>query len=729
MLAALIAVAIQDLPPIPPIVPRPSQMFWVAGDVLIPPQTPVLAEAKLADELEPLARALGVEVVRSSDSLYHFSFSLDPTIPSKLGREGYRLLVHTNGVMVSARTEAGIAHAVQTILQMIPPKHDSKRPLRLRQGSIQDYPRFPWRGLHLDCSRHFFTVEEIKRYLDYMAMLKLNVFHWHLIDEGGWRMEVKKYPLLTSIGAWRTKTPEVWGGKLEFPGSDSKEQLYGGYYTQEEIRHIVSYAAKRHIEVVPEIEMPGHILPAVWAYPHLGCEGSNDRPKAIFPTYAFCVGKESTYQFLYDVLTETMELFPSKIIHIGGDEVNQNQWLKCKDCRTFMARNGIADSKELQSRFMKRIEGFLNSKGRLLMGWDEILEGGLAPKAMVMSWRGTQGGIEAAKSGHKVVMSPTSHCYFDYSYTSTPTEKVYDFDPIPEELVGSERDLVLGGQANVWTEWIPDFKRAEYMIFPRILAMSEALWSIEKDKENFFERLDAWYPRLTAMGVNFFVAPPTAEYTLQVLDGSAEVAFKAPSVPGTELRYRISGGQWNVYRGPIRVTEPCIVEAAVFKGTDPDAQRAFVSVISRSAGSPRGTTPGLVQELYKGKFANLRGLAQTPAENLGASQAFDLSPFKDQDSFALAWSGWLKIPSTGEYTFTLGSDDGSRLWIGNALALDHDALQAYSEKSTKCRLVEGWYPVRIEYFDGGGARNFRMFMTPPNGLRRELSPLDFVHGR
>lgn len=729
MLAAILVIASQELPPIPPIIPRPPQMFWVAGEVSIPSRAPILAQSGLADELEPLSKALGVRVSKSSDSLYSYSFSLDSNLPTKLGSEGYRLLVHTNGVSVTARTEAGISHAVQTILQMIPPGHNPGQQVRLRQGSIQDYPRFSWRGLHLDCSRHFFTIREIESYLDYMAMLKLNVFHWHLIDEGGWRMEVKKYPKLTSVGAWRTKTPETWGGKLEFPGPFSGNELYGGFYTQDEIRHIVRYAAKRHIEVVPEVEMPGHILPAIWAYPELGCQGSNDRPSAIFPTYAFCVGKESTYQFLYDVLSETMQLFPSKIIHIGGDEVNQGQWLKCSDCRRFMARNGIKDAKELQSAFMKRIEGFLNSKGRLLMGWDEILEGGLAPKAMVMSWRGTQGGIEAAKGGHKVVMSPTSHCYFDYSYLSTPTEKVYDFDPIPEELAGSERDLVLGGQANVWTEWIPDFKRAQYMIFPRILAMSEALWSAEKDKKNFLERLDAWYPRLTAMGVDFFVAPPSAEYTLAVLDGSATVSFRAPSVPGTELKYRISGGQWKQYIQPVKLNEPGTVEAAVFKGGEPDSQRATVSIIAAPTGSPRGTTPGMVQELYRGKFSSLAGLSQKPAENRGGSASFDLSEFQDQTSFALAWSGWLQIPKSGEYTFTLGSDDGSRLWIGGALALDNDALQAYSEKSAKCRLVQGWYPVRIEYFDGGGARRLRAFMTAPDGAKRELSPLDFVYER
>lgn len=729
MLAAILAMSFQELPPVPAIIPRPSQVFWVAGEVSIPARSPIIADSKLADELEPLSRALGTKVVKATYSIYEYSFAIDTSIPTKLGSEGYRLLVHTNGIRVTARTEAGISNAVQTILQMLPAKVDPNRPIRLRQGSIQDYPRFSWRGLHLDCSRHFFTVEEIERYIDYMAMLKLNVFHWHLIDEGGWRMEVRKYPKLTSVGAWRTKTPEVWGGKLEFPGPSTGSELYGGYYTQDEIRHIVRYAAKRHIEVVPEIEMPGHILPAVWAYPHLGCQGSNERPSAIFPTYAFCVGKESTYQFLYDVLTETIELFPSKVIHIGGDEVNQSQWLKCADCRGFMGRNGIKDAKELQSVFMKRIEGFLNSKGRLLMGWDEILDGGLAPKAMVMSWRGTQGGIEAAKGGHKVVMSPTSHCYFDYSYLSTPTEKVYDFDPIPDELVGAERDLVLGGQANVWTEWIPTFKRAEYMIFPRILAMSEALWSIEKDKQSFLDRLDAWYPRLSAMGVDFFVAPPTTEYTLAVIDGTASIAFKAPAVPGTELRYRVSGGPWIPYRQPVVVKEPCTVEAAMFKNGQPDAQRAQVSVIARPTGSPRGTTPGMVQELYRGKFVNLAGLAERPVENLGSSQSFDLAKFQDQASFAVAWNGWLRIPATGEYTFTLGSDDGSRLWIGGALALDNDALQAYSEKSTKCRLAEGWYPVRIEYFDGGGARRIRMFMTPPNGSKRELSPLDFVHGR
>jgi|CXWL01.1.fsa_nt_gi hexosaminidase len=647
----------------------------------------------------------------------------------RLGQESYRLTIDNLQVRIDAGSPAGAFYAAQTLLQMLPTK--PVKNITLPCMTITDSPRFPWRGLHLDCSRHFFTVPEIKKYLDYMSTLKLNTFHWHLIDEGGWRMEVKKYPKLTSVGAWRTKTPEVWGGKLEFPGPDSGKELYGGYYSQAQIKEIVKYAADRFIKVVPEIEMPGHILPAIWAYPNLGCGGSSGTPGAQFPTYAFCVGKESTYDFLKDVLKETMELFPSKEIHVGGDEVNQAQWMSCPDCRSRMTIEGIADAKGMQSFFMKRIEKFLNANGRLLMGWDEILDGGLAPKAQVMSWRGTEGGIEAANQGHQVVMSPTSHCYFDYGYAGTSSQKVYEFDPVPSELDENAAKLIKGGQANVWTEWIPDFSRVQYMIFPRLFAMAEVLWSPKEGRSwaEFEPRMNQWNSWLSENGINYYVAPPTAECNVFVMQPGAKATFNFPPVKGLVPMYQIDGGVWQKYLGPVPLTKPCNVIAALADNGKPSDEVASVTVIAEPLPSVSGGAPGLKRDVYAGKLTKCPTSKSDPLSGLFRSTGFrdfGLEEFVNIASFGIIWKGKLRVEQAGLHTITLGSDDGSRLYIGGGLVVDNDRLQAYSERTGKAMLVPGDYDVEIQYFDGGGARNFRMFWEAPGSPKRELSPNDFL---
>ncbi len=368
--------------------------------------------------------------------------------------------------------------------------------------------------MHLDVGRHFFPVEFIKKYIDMLALLKMNTFHWHLTEDQGWRIEIKKYPKLQEVAAWRDET--LIGHYNDMPHQfDGKK--YGGFYTQEEVKEIVAYAAERHITVIPEIEMPGHSQAAIAAYPHLGCTGENPGVAKLWGVFEdiYCP-KEETFAFLEAILDEVLELFPSRYIHIGGDEAPKTRWKNCESCQVLIKKEGLKDEHELQSYFITRIEKYLNSKGRQIIGWDEILEGGLAPNATVMSWRGVEGAVAAAKQGHKVIMTPTSHCYFDYYQSNNdteplaiggflPLEKVYHFNPIPEGLTVEESQFIMGAQGNVWTEYIQDQKQVEYMAFPRAVALSEVLWTSEENKNygDFVNRLEHFHKRMDVLEMNY----------------------------------------------------------------------------------------------------------------------------------------------------------------------------------------------------------------------------------
>ena len=448
------------------------------------------------------------------------------------GKPAYQLEVTKNGVIINSNFAEPAFHAIQTLFQLFPV--DKKVPWQIPVVKIFDHARFEYRGMHLDISRHFFPVDFIKRYIDYLAYHKLNTFHWHLTDDQGWRIEIKKYPGLTEIGGRRNGT--IAG---RYPGTGNDNISYGGYYTRDEIKEVVQYAKQRFIQVIPEIEMPGHASAAIAAYPWLSCfpekptlipvnmisqksieEQKKGRVKLVQETWGvfddvFCAGKDSTFIFLQNVVDEVMELFPSKYFHIGGDECPKAHWKKCEHCQKRMKENNLKDEHELQSYFVQRMEKHLNSRGKILIGWDEILEGGLAPKAVVMSWRGEAGGIEAAKQKHNVIMTPGNPVYFDHTQSENddsvtfggynPIEKVYAYEPIPKELNDEEGKYILGAQANLWTEYIKNTKKVEYMIFPRMAALSELLWSKKesKDWKGFEKRLITQYKRYDLWKANY----------------------------------------------------------------------------------------------------------------------------------------------------------------------------------------------------------------------------------
>jgi len=442
---------------------------------------------------------------------------------TRLGAEGYELTVTPRRVLVRAKERAGIFYGIQTIRQLLPAevfraaKVDSVA-WTVQAVRIVDRPRFTWRGAHLDVARHFMPKEFVKKYIDLLALQKMNSFHWHLTDDQGWRIEIEKYPRLTEVGAWRTQT--LVGHQ---PGGDSTTWQYdgvrhGGFYTRDDVREIVAYARDRFMNVVPEIEMPGHALAAIAAYPQLGVTGQPADVGMRWGVYANILNAEdSTVEFMQDVLTEVMALFPSQFIHIGGDEADKALWKTTPRIQERIKELGLKDEHELQSWFIRRIDAFLTSHGRRLVGWDEILEGGIAPGATIMSWRGTKGGIDAARAGHDVIITPTSHTYLDYYQSRNtageplaiggflPIETVYAFDPVPAELEPQNRSHVLGAQGQLWSEYLPGPKQVEYMAFPRLTALAEVLWSLPERRnfQDFTTRLEDHLRRLAILDVAY----------------------------------------------------------------------------------------------------------------------------------------------------------------------------------------------------------------------------------
>ena len=497
-----------------PVLPSPVVYKKGNGSIMIPKEISIYQKNKSDFPVSKLELEQINLLLKNSHEISLKEVDKNPLIVLQkslnVPRDFYSININEH-IIISYSNERSLFYAFQSLNQLIQTKDDINF---IDKAFLQDYPKFEWRGLHLDVSRHFFTVNEVKKYIDLMARYKFNTFHWHLTDDQGWRIEIKAFPKLTSIGAWRDSTI-----KNHFSTSprtfDSKP--YGGFYTQDEIKEVVSYASDRFISVVPEIEMPGHSRAALAAYPEYSCSGSENSVPGVWGVFddIYC-SKEETFSFIENILDEVLELFPGKYIHIGGDEAPKTRWKKCQECQGVITSNQLKDEQELQSYFIKRIEKYLLGKDRKLIGWDEILEGGLSTESTVMSWRGTKGGIEACRQGNYVVMSPGSHCYFDHYQGKssdeplaiggyTPLEKVYEFNPIPDVLNVAEASYILGGQANLWTEYISSMKQLEYMTYPRAIALSQVLWCSNKPNfETFFKILsNSHFNALKKLNVNY----------------------------------------------------------------------------------------------------------------------------------------------------------------------------------------------------------------------------------
>ncbi|ARK10648.1 family 20 glycosylhydrolase [Fibrella sp. ES10-3-2-2] len=512
--------------PLPALIPQPQSVQAGVGRFTITPQTQLAVLTPVAEVRQLVQTSLpGLRINDLAKPTNNITVRLAPV--ANIGREGYELVVSATGIRLTAPEAAGLFYGLQTLRQLLPA--DRERPDFRFTGTsaatakgnfipavtIRDQPRFGWRGMMLDVSRSFFTKEYVKRFIDLMARYKYNVFHWHLTDDQGWRVEIKSLPRLTQVGAWRAPRTGRWTNRENpVPG---EAQSYGGFYTQDEIREVVQYAAARQIMIVPEIDMPGHMLAAIAAYPNLTCSG---KVVPIYPNGKFyklednnlnpC--SDSTYLFVDKVLTEIAQLFPGPYIHVGGDEAYKGFWEQCAACKPLMAANNLKNVEELQSYFIRRVEKIVQSKGKRLIGWDEILEGGLAPNATVMSWRGMKGGIAAAKQGRPVIMTPYQNCYVDLyqgdqsaepsTYGLCLLSSSYAFEPVPDSV---RAELILGGQANLWTESVPTTRHAEYMVWPRAFAIAEVLWSPKGTRNwpDFIRRVESHFTRFDAAGINY----------------------------------------------------------------------------------------------------------------------------------------------------------------------------------------------------------------------------------
>lgn len=674
-----------------PLIPMPNSIQMGKGFFVLSKETVIQADEKSfeaqylkAQIKEITGLDLPILTVSNAKSKIALSFVVESIVSTD--SKQYRLEITSKKASIQAETDTSFFYGIQTFLQLIP--SNFKTQIRVPCLKIEDAPKYAWRGMHLDCARHFFPKEFVKKYIDYLAMYKFNTFHWHLTDDQGWRIEIKKYPKLTEIGAWRNGSMV---GHYKEQKYDSIR--YGGFYTQDDIKEIVAYATQRHIRVVPEIEMPGHAVAALAAYPEYSCTGG---PFEVAKQWGvlddvFCP-KEETFTFLQDILTEVMNLFPSQYLHIGGDECPKTRWKTCPHCQALIKEKGLKDEHELQSYFVQRIEQFVNSKGRKIIGWDEILEGGLAPNAAVMSWRGTVGGIAAAKQKHFVVMTPGSHCYFDH-YQGDPkneplaiggyttVEKVYAFNPTPTELSADEANYILGAQANVWTEYMEDVTKVEYMIFPRMMAMSEVLWGTSNpDKfKDFQTRMLQQVATLDQKGIHYSKAIfEVTSSTMPAPNGNGVLLTLKSATNSNGIRYTTDGTQpsWssNGYTHPIEITKSQSIKAAYF---EKEVQKSAI----------------MEQKFYWSKSVGKKiTLVNPPHENYSIGGAFTLvdGNMGERSKFGRDWLGFL------------GKDMVATIDLGTATTIHQVAVSVLSNEGSWI-----YYPNTIEILLSNDGKEFK----------------------
>jgi hexosaminidase len=660
-----------------------------------------------------------------------------------LPAEGYRLSITPQQIVVSGKG-AGLFYGIQTLIQLLPLEHGAT--VKIPCAQIEDYPRFGYRGLHLDVCRHFFGVEFVKKYIDLMATYKLNNFHWHLTDDQGWRIEIKKYPKLTSVGSQRAQTLI---GRFTTNNQQYDGIPYGGYYTQDEIRDVVKYASERYINIIPEIEMPGHSLAAIAAYPELSCDPSKtykvgEKWGVIYDVYC---PTEYTFNFLQDVLTEVMDLFPSKYIHIGGDEVPKEQWKKSEFCQKLIKRLKLKDEHGLQSYFIQRMEKFVNSKGRSIIGWDEILEGGLAPNATVMSWRGEAGGIAAARQNHNVIMTPGSGgLYFDHLQGAAsreplsiggnaPYQKTYSYNPVPSVLNPDQQKYILGVQANLWTEYIATEEKVEYMLSPRIMALAEVAWTplANKDIANFDLRLPKQLAILDKKGYNYRLPKAIGAIDTISIGTQLNVNLKPP-VEGAKIYYTIDGfkpGETTLlYEHPftLDVPEGKYRELKTIVIT-PSGHRSLIShamVTNRPPLAPvnfEGTTPGVKYKVVSGAFTDATQLDAAPVIDSGATKSFNTASFKKNKTYGVIFTGYIRIDNDGKYVFATRQEDGANIQIDDQTVVLNDAKHGLYHDGGEVLLQKGWHKFTLKYFDDGtsNTNTLHVYMLMPGKPKGELS--------
>lgn len=730
------------------IVPRPVELILQEGTCTLNAETRI----EYGDPaLEPVAVYLQTVIreiagyepvlsgVKTGDSVHPGNtvfFSLNETL-----REGdaYRLEIHPKGVQVEAVNPRSALLAVQTLRQLLP-VHGAD--LTLPALQITDYPTWEWRGLMLDAARHFWSKAEVKRFIDLMALYKFNKFHWHLTDDQGWRIEIKKYPQLTEKAAWRHynnhdrecmrlaekesnddfRLPE---DRLRKTG-DTVE--YGGFYTQEEIREVVAYAAERGIDVIPEIDMPGHFSAAISVIPELACFNATGWGREF--SAPICPGKEGTLAFCRDVYSEVFELFPYEYVHLGADEVEKDNWKKCPHCRARIRANGLKDEKELQAWFVKQMEVFFRGNGKKMIGWDEIIDGGLSETATVMWWRSwVKNAVHrATEQGNEVILAPNSHCYFDYKQDYSTLRKLYELEIVPKGLTPGQRKQIKGVQGNTWAEWIPSYKRVEYLTMPRMLAFSEVAWRSDslRNWEEFYIGLPVQFGRLDELGVNYRPLDLENVYTSNAFVGETTVEWKQP-LPAVQLRYTTDGSVPDehsaLYAGPFKLTESREYTIRFFRpnGSAADIVRtAYRKEAYRSAVELTDPAAGWKCAWHEAVVNSCDEIEKIPVKEEYTVESLRV-PEGVGGKRALVYTGYLWIGKADVYTFSLGSDDGSQLYLHGELAVDNDGPHGPVTLMGQMALEKGWHPVRLYYFDMNNGGFIDLKISDSGGMNIELT--------
>lgn len=732
------------------IIPKPLKVEAGIGSFSIKQETKLLVETNNKDArdiakyfADVVKTAIGHDLVIEN---YKEGSSNNQTIlittknsDAKLGDEGYFLEVENNSVIINAPKPAGLFYGVQSLLQLFPPEIYGSEKLNksitwsLPAVKISDKPRFVWRGMHLDVARHFFSKEAVKKYIDLLAMHKMNILHLHLVDDQGWRIEIKKYPKLVEVGSHRADLPwNDWQGK-----KSEDTPVYSGYYTQEDIQEMVAYAQSRFITILPEIEMPGHTLAALAAYPEYSCTGGPFTVPSggvdIWENHTYCIGNEKTYKFLEDVLTEVMELFPSKYIHVGGDETTRLRWETCPKCQARIRKEGIDGEDGLYGYFLGRMSNFLNLNGRILLGWDEILEGNESLNAAIMSWRGADRSTKAVSRGLDVIVTPSSHLYFDDNEVGgesrVPLEMVYSYEPVPENIIVDEEKHILGAQACVWTEGVTSMEQVEQITLPRMAALAEVIWSYKNNRnfENFIKRQSHHYARFDAMKLNYRQPDLEGGFSgKHVFIDTILVKIIKPRID-SKVRYTLDGSeptmQSSYYDKPFHVTRSTVLKAREFL-SDGRKGRVRTGVFNkqelRESVDADNITPGLFYQYVEGKYDFA---AQVPLDQYKESSAIDsfvFPPNHRERFFAAIYSGFIRIPNDGLYTFYCETNDGSQLYIGDKLVVDHGGLHPAEEKDGSIALKEGLHPIRVIYFQNAGSSFLKISYSGANIEKQEI---------
>ncbi|NVM65539.1 hexosaminidase [Mucilaginibacter sp. SG538B] len=709
-----------------PLIPYPAQLTAGEGSFTITSKTAIVNAGAFNTEAyalkDLLRKGLGTPVEVSKIKKAHaINLVYDASITTP---EAYRMSVTKEQVVIRAKDPAGVFHAIETIRQLLPVGIEAgvvQRQLSLPVVAIEDAPVYEWRGMHLDVSRHFFSVSYLKKFIDRMALYKMNKLHLHLTDDQGWRIEIKKYPLLTEAGAWRTfnnqdsacmkkakDNPDFVIDKEHIVQKNGKT-MYGGFYTQEEMKGVVAYAAARHIDIVPEIDMPGHMMAAINSYPFLTCDGENKWGELF--TKPICPCNESTFEFAENVFSEIMQIFPSKYIHIGGDEVDRTNWGKSDACKALMAKEGIKDLAGLHSYFINRMEKFFNAKGRKLIGWDEVIEGGISPTAIIMYWRTwvPDAPVKAVKNGNTVIMTPGEPLYFDNQPDQYSVSKVYHFNPVPKVLNAEEAKSIIGAQANLWSEMIPSEKRADYMYMPRLTALSEMLWTHkESEYDSYLQRLTQQYKRMDAMKINYRLPDLPNLLNQYVFTDEGKLSIASP-LPSLTIRYTTDGtlpdAKSPVLPFPLTISKSELVRVAAFT---PIGTRGDVYNLNYTQQQMLGPVkiappkPGLTATYYKAFFKKTALMQNAKVDSTFSTDKIEVPATVKAPSFGITYKGYIDVPTDGIYSFYLTCDDGGVLYIGDKTVVDNDGNHSAQERSGQVALKMGAHPFKLDFIEGGG---------------------------